>query len=214
MTKFVAAAFLPLVCAAAAVVRPSAWVDWRPKWRDWLAPAAATVLLIAPWFVYQTLRDATSFWHVILMEHVVTRFAAVLIPSHLHPWHFYLTELWKELHLEGSLSLILLGVAVLAWRAAPAARVARRAHHILNSSDEGQRFLARLLWLWWLLPVTLISLGTSKLLYYAYPFLPPLSGPGLPHPRSSTGSRAAPSRRSQTPTRRSGRIAPPVAGDG
>ena len=33
---------------------------------------------------------------------------------------------------------------------------------------------------WWLLPVTLISLGTSKLFYYAYPFLPPLFiGAGL-----------------------------------
>ena len=33
----------------------------------------------------------------------------------------------------------------------------------------------RLLLFWWLLPFALISLGTSKLFHYAYPFLPPIA---------------------------------------
>jgi len=41
-------------------------------------------------------------------------------------------------------------------------------------------WLARLLLLWWMVPFVLISAGTSKLMHYAYPFLPPLAlGAGL-----------------------------------
>jgi 4-amino-4-deoxy-L-arabinose transferase-like glycosyltransferase len=185
MTKFVAAIFLPVVCVAAMAARPSAWADWRPRWRDWLRPAAVTAALIAPWFIYQTIRDAHWFWHVILMDHVVTRFTGVLKVSHLHPWHHYFTSLWDELQRAGSLPIVLLGIVALVW-AAFAWPLTRR--HVSASLAETEPrpspasiiiddrvFLARLLLLWWLLPETIISFGTSKLFYYSYPFLPPLA---------------------------------------
>jgi 4-amino-4-deoxy-L-arabinose transferase-like glycosyltransferase len=173
MTKFVAAIFLPVVCIAAIAVRPPARIDRRPRWREWLRPAAVTAALIAPWFIYQTIRDGRWFWHVILMDHVVKRFTGVLMKSHLHPWHHYFTTLWDELQRAGSLPVVLLGVVALLVKAAPE-RGERRWGPASNTNDD-RVFLARLLLLWWLLPETIISFGTSKLFYYSYPFLPPLA---------------------------------------
>jgi 4-amino-4-deoxy-L-arabinose transferase-like glycosyltransferase len=44
----------------------------------------------------------------------------------------------------------------------------------------GRPWLGRLLLLWWMVPLAVMSVGTSKLIHYAYPFLPPLAlGAGL-----------------------------------
>ena len=168
MTKFVAAIFLPLVCVAGLAVRPAIRNGERPAWRDWLAPAAATAALIAPWFIYQTIRDAREFWQTILMSHVVTRFTGVLIPSHLHSRYFYFTQLWYELQRSDCLPPVLVGSAALLWAA------------VWQGGSASRRFLARLMLIWWIVPEVLISAGTSKLFYYSYPFLPPLAiGAGL-----------------------------------
>jgi hypothetical protein len=46
---------------------------------------------------------------------------------------------------------------------------------LIVTAWRGQPWQMRLLLIWWLLPLALISLGTSKLIHYAYPFLPPIA---------------------------------------
>jgi 4-amino-4-deoxy-L-arabinose transferase-like glycosyltransferase len=163
MTKFVAALFLPLVCLAAFGIAPGARRHARRALSDWVLPAAIAIAAIAPWFVYQTLRDAGRFWGEILGIHVITRFTATLMPTHLQPWHHYVTQLWHEAGYSSIRLALVLGAVALtvrAWR--------------------GRDWLARLLILWFALPVVIISFGTSKLFYYIYPFFPPLAlGGGL-----------------------------------
>lgn len=163
MTKFVAVFFLPLVCVIALAWRRDALARLRSGWRDWVLPAAAAIALIAPWFVYQAVRDGEGLWRVMFGEHVVTRFTGVLDPRHQQPWHHYFSHLWSELADAGSQWISLAGVFMLAaaaWR--------------------GRPWLARLLLVWWLVPFVLISAGTSKVFHYAFPFLPPIAlGAGL-----------------------------------
>jgi 4-amino-4-deoxy-L-arabinose transferase-like glycosyltransferase len=157
MTKFVAAVFLPVVCLTALAVRHGGWAKLRSGWRDWLLPALMTVALVAPWFVYEHLRFHQVFWDIIFSAHVMKRFTSSLDPSHIRPWHFYATETWKEIGNAGSRILVTLGFARLT------AGALRR-----------QPWLARLVIIWGVVPLVLISLGTSKLLHYAYPFWPPI----------------------------------------
>lgn len=158
MMKFVAALFLPIVCAAAFLWQPDAGARLRATWRQWLVPAVVAVALIAPWFVYQTVQSGLEVWAVIFGEHVFTRFTASLDPQHLRPWHFYYVETWLEFAREGAQWIAGAGVvllAVQAWR--------------------GQPWLARLVLVWGMLPYILLSAGTSKIFHYAYPFLPPVA---------------------------------------
>ena len=165
MTKFVAALFLPLVCAAALLARPRPTAIVRERWRDWIAPLVLVCALVLPWFVYQTTGPdgGRLFWHVIVGEHVYRRLAGVLIPEHLQPWHHYFTATWREFRYAHALLAVLAGLVVLvhaAWR-------------------RGE-WLPRVLLLWFALPFAVMSLGTSKLLHYAYPFIAPLAlGGGL-----------------------------------
>jgi 4-amino-4-deoxy-L-arabinose transferase-like glycosyltransferase len=163
MTKFVAAAFLPIICVSAMAVRPSAWPAWRARWRDWLAPFAVAIAAIAPWFIYQTLHSGMEVWRVMLAQHVVSRFAGTLHATHVQPWHHYFTMIWQEFGYSQSRTIVVCGMVALGLRA---------------SRPDG--WLARLLWLWWIVPFALMSLGTAKVFHYAYPFLPPLAiGAGL-----------------------------------
>ena len=162
LTKFVAVAFLPLVALAWLVCSRAGRQHLVGHWKDWLLPTAICVVLIAPWFVYEWAQYRDEFWTIIFGAHVYTRFTASLDPSHVHPWHYYFTQTWHELFLGHVTLIVKAGVGLLAWEA-----------------WKGTS-LARLLLLWWLLPTTLISFGTSKLLHYAYPFFPPLAlGAGL-----------------------------------
>jgi 4-amino-4-deoxy-L-arabinose transferase-like glycosyltransferase len=158
MTKFVAALFFPVVCVVALAWRRDSWTLLRATWRDWIVPAAIAVALIAPWFVYETWRRGPMLWQVMFGEHVFTRFTGALDATHLNPWHFYFSQTWIQLSNSGSAWIVLAGVALLAVKA-----------------WQGRPWLARLLFVWWLLPFVLISIGTSKLFHYAYPFLPPLA---------------------------------------
>lgn len=158
MTKFVAVFFLPIVCALALMWRADALTRLRSGWREWLVPALVTIALISPWFIYQLVRDGSSVWDTMVGEHVVRRFSGALDPVHRQPWHFYFSRLWRDLSLVHSQWIVCLGViflAVHAWRGTP--------------------WLSRLTLIWWAVPFAMLSIGTSKLFHYSYPFLPPLA---------------------------------------
>ena len=158
MTKFVAAAFLPMVIGLVFLVFPETRARLLREWRSWTAAAAVAVLLIAPWFVFATVRFGTYFWHVILAEHVVTRFRTYLNPAHVQPWSYYFTEMFARFGDSGSQWLVVAGLATLVVQT------------IRRRWLDGAMIVA-----WFAVPLVLISVGTSKLYHYAYPFLPPLA---------------------------------------
>jgi 4-amino-4-deoxy-L-arabinose transferase-like glycosyltransferase len=156
LTKFVAVVFLPMACVAAFLWGRDGWKQIS-RWREWIVPAAAAVALIAPWFVYQTVNAGAEFWRVIFGAHIVERFTASLDPAHLRPWHFYFTQTWLELgyaHSQPIAAVGLLALAAAAIRSPP--------------------FVVRLVVAWGVLPCAALSIGTSKLIHYAFPFWPPI----------------------------------------
>lgn len=157
MTKFVAALFLPVVCVAALAWVPEDRRRQFGRWREWALPVMATVAAIVPWFAYETFQGGRDFWNVIFGAHILTRFTSSLDPSHLHPWYFYVLQTWKELGYSHSQFIAAAGLAVL-----------------LAAAFWRSTFLVRLIVVWGILPVVAISLGTSKLIHYAFPFWPPL----------------------------------------
>ncbi len=157
MCKFVAAVFLPMVLALATLIVPEFRRKAMARWRLWAAAAALVVALCAPWFVYAHLRFGSYLWDVILAEHVYRRFTTHLDPTHLAPWYYYPQQMHRWLA-DGS-SRLLVGAGLLLLLV----------QTIRRRSGDGVVVL-----LWLVLPVFLISLGSSKLYHYAYPFLPPL----------------------------------------
>jgi len=100
MTKFVAALFLPFTLALAALAAPRL----RARlWHDraaWLEAAGLALLLCAPWFIYAQARFGWLLWDTILGEHVLRRMTSFIDPAHVHPWHWYLTQMWFESSLD------------------------------------------------------------------------------------------------------------------
>jgi 4-amino-4-deoxy-L-arabinose transferase-like glycosyltransferase len=158
MTKLVAILFLPVVCAVALFWRNDGVARIRSSWREWMAPLTLVLVLTTPWFVYQAIHAGAVLWQTMVAEHVVTRLTGTLNPQHLEPWHYYFSQAWFEATLVGSQWIALLGALLLMVKA-----------------GSGRPWLARLLLLWWILPMAVISTGTSKVFHYAYPFLPPLA---------------------------------------
>jgi len=157
LTKFVAALFLPLLVLITLAVRPGGLRDLTRLWREWRRPALLAVLVISPWFLYQSVRVGGFFWETILTAHVVQRFAGVLHPEHVHPWHYYVTWLAYEL---GRAELGLVALAGIAT--------------LLHLASRDGQWRARAVAAWFVVPTLLLSVGTSKLFHYVYPFLPPL----------------------------------------
>ncbi len=159
MMKFVAVLFLPLICALALLWRSG---TARPRvgdlWRAWIAPALLVLALCAPWFIAAYLHHGRMLWNVMLGQHVVTRFTGALDAAHLAPWSAYIEWIWGELVRAGTAWIVAVGLALLLVRA-----------------WTGTTMLARLVLLWLVVPITMISMGTSKLPHYAFPFLPPLA---------------------------------------
>jgi hypothetical protein len=127
-------------------------------------PSVLALVVIAPWFVYQSLQPSgREFWNILVGIHVYTRLTGVLIPDHLGPWHHYFTMTWREFRYAHAVMLVTAGLGVLVyvgWRR--------------------NEWLARLVFLWFAIPYAIMSLGTSKLLHYAFPFIAPLAlGAGL-----------------------------------
>jgi 4-amino-4-deoxy-L-arabinose transferase-like glycosyltransferase len=166
MTKFVAALFLPLALAVPSLIVAGTRRRLAEDLRSWVGAGGLVIALVLPWFVYQQITAGNAVWSTMFGTHVLTRFTSSLDVSHVQPWHFYWTVIWKELVHMGTAWLALAGLAwlcVSAWR---------------------QRRLEQLTVLAWLIvPLGLMSLGTSKLTHYAYPFLPAVAlavgfGPG------------------------------------
>ena len=166
MTKFVAAFFLPVVLGATSLLLPAVRQRLVADFRTWLAAAGLVVALSAPWFVYQQVTSGGAVWRVMFGLHVLTRFTASLDVSHVHPWHYYWVTLWGALLHMGTAWLAVAGfalLAVVAWR---------------ERRVEAVTVIA-----WLVVPLTLMSIGTSKLHHYLYPFIPPAAlaigfGPG------------------------------------
>jgi 4-amino-4-deoxy-L-arabinose transferase-like glycosyltransferase len=157
MTKFVAVAFLPAILILTCG-RSAAWrARLREDWLAWTAAAAAGVAVVAPWFVYQSAVRGDELWHVLLTEHVYRRMTSFLEPAHVQPWDFYLTAIHAEIANNKTIVPVICGAIALA-----VVTVRRR-------WDPGMLVLS-----WFIVPVTAISFGTSKLYHYTYPFLPPL----------------------------------------
>ena len=163
MTKYVAVLFLPVVCAIAFMWREGALTRVRAQWREWIPAALFVLAATAPWFLYQAVHSGDLLWQTMFGQHVYVRFTAALDPTHLQPWHYYYSELWRELAFAGSLWIATIGLVMLTHKA-----------------WTGRPWLARLLLVWWIVPFALMSIGTSKMIHYAYPFLPPIAlGAGL-----------------------------------
>jgi 4-amino-4-deoxy-L-arabinose transferase-like glycosyltransferase len=160
LTKFVAAAFLPLVAVLAFLVpQPrTAPKPWRAWIADWAWTAALVVACSAPWFIYQYLHVGHELIETMFLQHVFARFTGALDPEHLHPWDYYLRQIERTLRDARCLWLVALGAGLLAWRAA-----------------WRRDALAWTTILWGVVPLAIISTFTSKLYHYAYPFLPPLA---------------------------------------
>lgn len=158
MTKFVAVAFLPMVLATATVLVPEYRRQLRRDWLLWAGVGAACLALIAPWFLWAWRQYGNFFWETILREAVYTRFTAHLDPTHLQPWYFYPATMYARFSDYGSAVIVAAGLALLLVQT-----VRRR-------WPEGLVIL-----LWCAVPLPLMSLGTSKLYHYVYPFLPPFA---------------------------------------
>jgi 4-amino-4-deoxy-L-arabinose transferase-like glycosyltransferase len=156
MTKFVAVVFLPLVAGTCALLAPGYRTRLVREWRLWAGVALLSAALILPWFIYAQIRFGRVLWETILGAHVLVRFTGTLVPEHLQPWNFYFLSIYN--HFGAVAWLVIAGLLTLLIQA-----VRRR-------WPEGAVIL-----LWAILPLTLISFGTSKLYHYAYPFLPPLA---------------------------------------
>jgi 4-amino-4-deoxy-L-arabinose transferase-like glycosyltransferase len=158
LTKFVAALFLPLLLVAALALFHRYRTAFARDWPLWTVSGLVALLLIVPWFVYGHITYGAFFWETIFGQAIYRRFTTFLDPSHLRPWSFYLVELHEWLRLSGTVVLVSTGVVFLLVRAT-----------VRRDAD------AAVVLLWFALPIALISLGTSKLYHYAYPFLPPLA---------------------------------------
>ena len=158
MTKFVAAFFLPVVLVIALLFDREARRALRADAGVWIAASAAMLVLAAPWFVYETMREGRGFWRVLVGEHVYQRFTTSLDRSHLQPWHYYFTSTFTTLERAGTVWTVIAGLVLL----------------VVHAMRERRREAIVVL-TWFAVPMALISVGSSKIHHYVYPFLPPLA---------------------------------------
>ncbi|MBP8275055.1 MAG: hypothetical protein KAY59_11520, partial [Acidobacteria bacterium] len=116
------------------------------------------LVVIAPWFIYQTQRIGSAFWDVILGQQVLRRMSSGLDPTHLEPPAFYVTSIWRSFAESQSLWLVLAGLLV-----------------ALVAATRRQGTGGRLVLFWAVVPLAAMSVSHSKLIHYAYPFVPPLA---------------------------------------
>jgi 4-amino-4-deoxy-L-arabinose transferase-like glycosyltransferase len=158
MTKFVAAVFLPMILGVVTLIDSSARRRLRADIQPLLVGALVCLVSASPWFIYQHLKEGAGFWHVLVGQHVYQRFTEYLDPGHVQPWHFYFTILMTELQQYHIAWLAVVGGLLLIVQTVRL----RRLDMVLTI-------------VWFVLPVALMSLGTSKLHHYLYPFLPPVA---------------------------------------
>jgi hypothetical protein len=158
MTKFVAALFLPVVLAFGAVLFRSTRMKLVAEWRTWLSVKALAIALIAPWFIYAYVQFGRELWETMFAAHVYERMTVGLNQAHVHPWHYYLGMMAEGFERSGLRYLVPIGMFVL-----------------LVQSVRRRWFEGAVVVLWAIVPLAIISAGSSKLYHYAYPFLPPLT---------------------------------------
>jgi 4-amino-4-deoxy-L-arabinose transferase-like glycosyltransferase len=160
LTKFVAAAFLPLVALASlALPRPGLLPKpLRACLTDWLWTAALCIGVSAPWFIYEYRQFGDKLVETMFLQHVFVRFTGALDPIHLQPWNHYYLGIRGMLAETRCEWLVAAGAVLLLYR-------------VLRDRDG----LAWTLVVWAVLPLALISGLSSKVMHYTYPFLPPLA---------------------------------------
>lgn len=158
MTKFVAALFVPIVLGLPALLVGEHRRTLKRDWLVWAAALAVVVVLVVPWFVYQHLKQGPLLWQVMFEDHVYERFTAYADARHVQPWHFYFSRFSRELDASESLLVAGFGLAVL-----------------VASTIRRLRPDAVVILIWGFVPPILMSLGTSKLYHYFYPYLPPFA---------------------------------------
>ena len=119
LTKFVAAAFLPLVAPdqpGAAPARPAAQAAARLPRRLAVGGGACVVGVSAPWFVYEYWLFGDKLIETIFLQHVFARFTGALDPRHLHPWDYYYLGILRMLTEARCQWLVAAGAAILLYR--------------------------------------------------------------------------------------------------
>ena len=124
----------------------------------WRLPRASSSSSPRPGSCTESWQFGAAFWRTIFGVHVFQRFTSGVDAAHLQPWWYYLTATWEQARLAGSALLITAGLARLAVAAL-----------------RGESWLARVVLLWAVVPMAAISIGTSKLVHYAFPFWPPIA---------------------------------------
>jgi len=158
MTKFVAVLFLPMILAATMLFVPGVFAKARRDRRLWGGVAALAAALIVPWFAYEAVHMGCFLWDVMFAAHVVQRLTGTLSAEHLQPWTFYFSEIYASTREFGLLWLAAAGALLIGVRS------------VRERWPDGVAVL-----IWFALPLTLMSLTTSKLSHYLYPFLPPFA---------------------------------------
>jgi 4-amino-4-deoxy-L-arabinose transferase-like glycosyltransferase len=158
MTKFVAALFLPVVLALGALAFRWTRLKLLSNWRLWLSVKTLAILLIVPWFIYAYVLFGRELWETMFAAHVYERFTTGLNQAHLQPWNYYLVMMAEAFSRSGLQWLVPIGLVLL-----------------LVQSIRRRWFEGTIVVLWATVPLGLISIGSSKLYHYAYPFLPPLA---------------------------------------
>lgn len=158
MTKFVAVIFLPVIVVCGLVLFEQGRRHLVEMWRSWLGAAALTLALCAPWFIYAQIRFGNQLWETMLAQHVVTRMRTYLDPTHVHPWNFYLHDMWRELT-NNRIQWIVAGGCVA----------------LIVQTIRRRWFEGAIVLLWGVIPIAAISAGNSKLYHYLFPFLPPVA---------------------------------------
>jgi len=175
MTKFVAALFLPLVLAVMALLSREDRARLREDWQTWFGAGLLAIVLIAPWFLYQYHRVGSGVWTIMFGQHVITRFTSYLDPAHLHPWHYYFTEMFAQLRASHAVTIAVAGLLLMLASVLRFPWLSRLRPTRDGKQMAEQRSTAAVVLLWFVLPLTLMSFLSSKLYHYAYPFLPPVA---------------------------------------
>ncbi len=151
-----------LICAGLPL---AAYVGWTRRWSALFTPAAfggaaVAAIVAAPWYLMLLLRGETAFLNELLVRQNFVRFVDPW--DHAAPWWYYLKYFWIDM-------------APWAFFVPLAAGYGK--------TDERERRLHLLCWIWLLVIVAFFSLSASKRSPYILPVAPPVailvSGPAL-----------------------------------
>ena len=118
LTKFVAAAFLPLVALVSLALPrpggcPSRSAPASPTGRGRRRCSSVTS---APWFIYEYRPFGHKLIETMFLQHVFARFTGALDPIHLQPWNHYYLGIARMLAEARCEWLVAAGMALLVYR--------------------------------------------------------------------------------------------------